>query len=112
MARIILILLFFLAFTSCADMGGGTQNQPPPPPPPPPATSVSLTWDASASPGVTGYKIYVGRSSGNYFRTDDARNVLTYTVRNLTPGTYYFTCTAYDASGNESYFSNEISTTL
>lgn len=110
MIRTVFILLFFLALTSCADMGGGTQNQPPPPPPA--STSVSLTWDASASSGVTGYKIYVGRSSGNYFRTDDAGNVLTYTVRNLGQGTYYFTCTAYDASGNESYFSNEISTTL
>ena len=78
-----------------------------------PATAgdVSLAWDPSTSEGVTGYHIYVGTASGSYDRTDDAGNVTTYTVNNLEPGyTYYFAATAYDESGNESGYSNEVFT--
>ena len=73
------------------------------------ATSVALAWNASTSTGVTGYKIYVGMSSGKYGTGIVVGNVLTYTVTGLAKGvTYYFAATAYNATGQSGY-SNEIS---
>lgn len=75
---------------------------------------VTLTWDspttnADGTPleDLAGYKIYYGISEGNYTASIDAGNVTTYTVSNLSSGTYYFAVTAYDISGNESGYSNE-----
>lgn len=75
--------------------------------------SVTLAWDASPSPEVTGYKIYVGPSSRVYTNIVTLSNVLTCTISNLNKGnTYFFTATAYDASGLESDYSNEVSYTV
>lgn len=76
------------------------------------AGDVQLAWDASISSQVTGYKIYAGNASGIYSLTFDAGDVLAYTVTGLVDGTWYFAATAHDASGVESAFSNEISTTV
>ncbi|MBE0427920.1 MAG: DUF1566 domain-containing protein [Nitrospirae bacterium] len=66
--------------------------------------------DGTQLTDLAGYKIYYGTSSGNYSRSIDVGDVTTYTVDNLTDGlTYYFTSTAYDTSGNESKYSNEVS---
>ena len=73
------------------------------------ADDVLLEWDPSISPGVTGYKVYVGNSSGNYETPTTIGNQTTYTVTSLTTGTWYFAVTAIDGSGNESGFSNEVS---
>ena len=72
------------------------------------AADVSLAWDASVTPGVTGYKVYYGNSSGIYGTPIVIGNQTSYTVTGLSPGTYYFAVTAFDASGNESEFSNEV----
>ena len=98
MVKPIIILFLVLAFTSCADFGGGSSSN----------TSVSLAWDPSPSEGVVGYKIYIGKAKGNYYKTYDVGNVQTYTLKNLGNGTYYFVCTAYDSFGNESGYSNEV----
>jgi len=77
------------------------------------AASVTLAWDASPSPEVTGYKIYFGPSSRNYTNVINVGNVLVATVTNLsTGGTYFFAATAYDGGGLESDFSNEVSYTV
>ncbi len=76
----------------------------------------TLSWDppttnADGTPltDLAGYKIYYGTSSNNYFQNIDVGNVTTYTIDNLTDGlTYYFVATAYDTSGNESQYSNEV----
>ena len=77
-----------------------------------------LSWDSNdwtIDPDLAGYKIYYGAVSGNYTSTIDIGlinpdGVPTYTVNNLAEGnTYYFVVTAYDTSGNESGFSNEVS---
>jgi hypothetical protein len=48
-----------------------------------------------------------------YLQNIDAGKVTTYTVSNLTDGlNYYFVATAYDTSGNESGYSNEVSKTI
>ncbi len=81
--------------------------------------SATLSWDAPTTntdgtplTNLAGYKIYYGTSSGNYTRIIDVGNVTTSVINNLAPGTYYFTTTAYDASGIESDYSNEVSKTL
>jgi hypothetical protein len=73
--------------------------------------SVSLAWDASPSPNITGYKVYYGNASRSYGTPVTIGNVLTYTVTGLTPNTWYFAVTAFDNSGNESGYSNEVSAT-
>jgi hypothetical protein len=76
------------------------------------AADVSLAWDASLSPGITGYKVYVGTTSRTYGTPITIGNQTTYTITNLSAGTYYIAVTAYDASSNESGFSNEVTTTI
>lgn len=84
------------------------------------AQDVTLSWDASPTAGVTGYKIHYqptpyvagqwdgsGSTQGN--SPIDVGNVLTYQLTNLTDGVvYYFAVTAYDAEANESTYSNVV----
>lgn len=84
------------------------------------ATSVTLSWDPPTTnvdgtplTDLSGYKIYYGTSSGNYSQSSDAGNSTSYQVNNLSGGaTYYFVVTAYNSTGIESSFSNEVSTTI
>ena len=82
------------------------------------AQTVTLSWDASPTETATGYKIHyqaepyvadqwdgTGATQGS--SPIDVGNVLTYQLTNLTDGVvYYFAVTAYDASANESTYSN------
>ena len=86
---------------------------PPPPPPPPTSVSAVVAWDPNTESDLMGYKLYVGTSSGVYGAAIDVGNFTDYEVRNLEPGrTYYFSVTAYDLSGNESSFADEITNTM
>lgn len=76
------------------------------------AADVSLAWDASPTETVTNYRIYRGNAPRTYSTYDHLGNVLTHTVTDLPAGTWYFTATALDAEGNESDYSNEVSTTI
>lgn len=80
----------------------------------PPATnSVTLAWDASGGPSVTGYRVYYGQTSGSYSTSVVGGNVPTIRVDGLAEGvTYYFAVTAFTATGLESDFSNELSVTV
>jgi hypothetical protein len=70
---------------------------------------VTLAWDPNSEPDLSGYRIHYGTSSRNYTGVIDVGNQLTCTVTDLTPGeTYYFAATAYNYSGLESDFSNEV----
>jgi len=66
-----------------------------------------LTWTASNSTDVAGYKVYRGISSGNYTTVISAGNVIGYTD---TPGSgsYYYVVTAVSNLGVESVVSNEV----
>lgn len=76
------------------------------------SSSVILAWDANPEPDIAGYRIYSSTVSGNYNATNDVGNVTTTTLSGLTTGmTYYFAATAYNTSGLESDYSNEISFT-
>lgn len=91
---------------------------PPPPPSPPPAPSfgsASLTWNPNTETDLAGYKVHVGTSSGTYTFAGpfDTQGMTSYTIGNLPKGqTYYFAISAYDASGNESLLSAEVSTSI
>lgn len=77
------------------------------------AGAVPLTWDAATDNiGVTGYKIYKGTASGIYDSSEDVGNVTSYVVTVPSGGTWFFVVTAYDAAGNESGPSNEVSDTV
>ncbi len=79
--------------------------------------SAMLSWDAPQTytdgrplgDALGGFKVYYGTSSRNYTHVVDVGKVTTYRVVGLSPATYYFAVTAYDRSGNESDYSNEVS---
>lgn len=71
--------------------------------------SVNLSWDASPSAEVAGFRVYYGTESGVYPTTVDVGNVTELKLDGFEEGlTYYFALTAYDAVGQESDFSDEI----
>jgi hypothetical protein len=73
------------------------------------AGDVTVAWDPNPEPDVAGYKIYYGTSPGSYSSFVNAGNITSMVISGLTAGaTYYFAAVAYDGSGNESGFSNEI----
>jgi fibronectin type 3 domain-containing protein len=72
-----------------------------------------LDWDAVNDPSIRGYRVYYGTERGAYLQHRgqgiNTGNVTTYTVTGLASGRrYYFAVTAYDASNNESDYSNEV----
>jgi len=78
--------------------------------------TVTLAWDANTEPDLAGYKVYWGRSSGNYDNTPvptvaPSTNP-TFTTPALPNGTWYFAVTAYNTAGMESGYSNEVSKTI
>ena len=79
--------------------------------------SVTLSWtppteyeDGSPLTDLAGFKLYYGTETGRYTETIDVDNpgISTYVVNNLTPNTYFFAATAYNSSGVESDFSEEV----
>ncbi len=108
--------LLILSVTACggggspgiASVGGGTIGG---------GTSgtVTLTWDAPTTNedgtplnDLGGYKVYYGRSSGSYTNSIDAGLDNSIAIGALSQGTWFFAVTAYDTSGNESGYSNEV----
>lgn len=79
--------------------------------PPASAPVLSFAWDASPSPEVTGYKLYYGSASGTYTNALNVGNQLAGSITNP-PATVFVAATAYDASGSESDFSNEVRASL
>lgn len=72
------------------------------------STTVTLEWLAN-SDSVTGYRLYKGIESRSYTENMNVGNVLTGTFSNLSPDTtYYFAVSAYNSSGMESTYSNEV----
>ena len=83
------------------------------PPTSDPTRSVSLAWDPSPDSTVTGYRIWYGPASATYTNSVTLGNVTNATVTGLICGHRYFmAATAFDATGLESDFSNEISVSL
>jgi hypothetical protein len=92
------ILLFGMASLTFFVFAGEAQS-----------ADVTVAWDPNPEPAVRGYVIYYGTSSGNYTHSIDVGNATNCAISGLQAGaTYYLAVTAYDASRNESGFSNEI----
>lgn len=75
------------------------------------AAQVTLAWNANTEPEVVGYKIYYGEASRSYpsFVKVEGRETTTCNISDLPDGrALYFAATAYDASGTESDFSEEL----
>ena len=73
------------------------------------SVQVTLTWDPNTEPDLAGYQMYYGTSSGIYTGSIDVNNLTTCTISDLEEDhTYYFAVTAYNTSGDESDFSNEV----
>lgn len=79
--------------------------------------SVGLEWEAPTTKAdgtplgdLSGYKILYGTTPGSYSSSVNVGLSTTCTIDGLVTGdTYFFVVIAYDASGNESELSNEIS---
>jgi Divergent InlB B-repeat domain len=83
------------------------------------SAQVTLSWDSPSTntdgtplTDLSGYKVYYGTTTRSYTQTIDVGNTNTYTVSNLSDGTYYFAVTASNMSGNESVYSNEVNKTI
>jgi len=78
---------------------------------PPPVHTVSLSWNASTSPNISGYNIYRAvytTSCGSFSKINSALNATTlYTDAVVTDGTAYcYATTAVNSSNEESGYSN------
>jgi hypothetical protein len=74
------------------------------------AVADSLTWDPSTTTGITGYVVSYGFAPSVYIAAVDVGNVVTWQLPAFTPGVrYYFAVAAYNASGQYSGPSNEVS---
>jgi hypothetical protein len=123
----LVIYFFLLSLIGCGGGGGSSiapssqptdnpnSSDPSSPADGNPTTSIALSWETPISPtdgkplaDVAGYNIYYGKSPRIYSTYIDVGNVKTYTISNFPQGTYYFAITAYDSSGNETDFSNEV----
>ena len=76
------------------------------------AAPVNLAWDPCIETNLAGYRLYYGptpRSQGTYPNmVVISKSAVTWQLT-LSSGTYFFALTAFDTSGNESTFSNEVS---
>ena len=77
---------------------------------------VTVSWEAPTHnedgtllDDLLGYRIYYGMATGNYSQVIDVGNKIEHTFEVPVSGKYYFAVTAYDFSGNESAFSDEVS---
>ena len=73
------------------------------------ANALTVVWNPSPSPGVVGYALYWGVSSDSCTNRIAVRNVTNVTLVGLRQrATYHFAVAAYDATGEESPWSNLI----
>ena len=76
------------------------------------AADVTLAWDRNPESDIAGYRLYYGTVSRSYTQVVDVGNVVQRTLTGLAQGTYFFAVSAYNSSGLESGFSNEVAARL
>ena len=79
------------------------------------STNVTFQWDANTEADLAGYNIYQSDASGVYDVSKLIGTVQAPTVqftKNIEDGTWYWVATAFDISGNESGYSNEVTDTF
>lgn len=122
-------LLLAVTISGCGDENVSSSDAPSPAPSSPtsspgtpptdtggttPLEFAELNWGANSEPDLSGYRVYYGTAPGEYAQSfGQGINVgkqTSYVVSDLASGQkYYFAVTAYDTSGNESDYSNEVS---
>jgi hypothetical protein len=100
MKQLLSACILIVIFTTPADPGKHKGH-----PSPTPTLQVTLAWNPSAN--ATGYRLWVGFSSGGENPLVDVGPVTIWTLPLSPRTTYYFEVTAYDKAG-ESPPSNEI----
>jgi hypothetical protein len=89
--------------------------------PAPTVSSVTLNWapstqntDGSQLQNLAGYRIYYGNSAGAMIQSVQVANpsINSYTIDNLSSGSWYFSVRAYSSSGTESDPTNPVSVNL
>lgn len=70
--------------------------------------TAKFKWDPNSESDLAGYKFYWGTSSRQYTQIKDVGNYTTTEVTGFTSGIWYFAVTAYNTSGLESSYSNEV----
>jgi hypothetical protein len=121
--RACILTILIAAASALAGCGGGVSSTQVVPgnsasqtDPIPQTGSATLAWvqpstnaDGSPLTSLAGYKVYYGTSPGVY-TSIVVGDITSYRIDGLVVGkTYYFTVTAYDASGNESDYSTVVS---
>ena len=97
MKKIIIILALLMATTAFA--GTATLNWDIP----------TTNTDGTALTDLAGFKVYYGATTNIYTSVVTVPSPTTnHYIMTLSTGTYYFAVTAYNTSGSESDFSNEI----
>ncbi len=75
--------------------------------------SVTLSWQPVPLADLAGYKVYFDTDTTEWYgESVDVGNVTEFTLEDLeSDTTYYFAVTCYDSSGNESWYSAQVSAT-
>jgi hypothetical protein len=77
------------------------------------AAEVTLDWNPSSAPDISGYRVYYGVAPNTYTNLVCLGNTTSATIDGLAAGlTYYFAASAVNLSGVESDLSNEVSYTV
>lgn len=72
------------------------------------AAKIQISWNPNTESDLAGYRIYYGTASGHYSYVLRLGNVHSVQIDGFLEGyTYYIAVTAFDASGNESGYSQE-----
>jgi uncharacterized membrane protein YgcG len=72
--------------------------------------SVVVRWAPNSESDLAGYKVYYGTDTRIYGTIVDAGKTTSHQIDGLREDvTYYFTVTAYNSEGYESYYSEEVS---
>jgi len=98
-----------VALAGCGGGGGGGDDAVAPAG----NATVTLTWTAPSDARIRGYRVYYGLSSRSYLQARggglNSGSATSFAVVGLAEGRdYYFAVTAYDAAGNESDYSSEV----
>ncbi len=103
-AAVVVFLLFPFALLAQQPVppGGAVINQ----------INLTLAWDANTETDLAGYKVYFGTASRTYGAPTTIGTTNTITLYGFATGTYYFAVTAFNTSGLESGFSNEVTATI
>jgi len=80
------------------------------------AATVDFGWDANTEQDLAGYRLYQATTSGSYtkgtFIAEIPKPAVAYSLAAVPDGTYFWVLTAFDQTGNESGWSNEVTATI